>query len=224
MKVKVYYQDFQKNALCLGDDSKLVFHPSCAQFMIEVDVKLGEEQHFDGNAQPINKVDKEPKEPTDSKEDKQRVVDYCFWLLNCSAKAMDSIQPQAKKIGHTSMSVGDYIEFPDGEIWICKSTGWAIVYKTLEAAIDGSNDLIPMVIKDGWEHDITVLVPDGDVAFVMYDKDHRYKIHKCIKIKGGWINIVVHQQDLTASALDAILKLDELYGEESGIRQLAKLI
>jgi hypothetical protein len=213
MKVKVYYQDITKNVLCLGNDSKLVFDPDNAEFMIEVDVKLSDEQHFDGNAQPINEVDEEPKEPTDSPEDKQKVVDYCFWLLNCSARAMDSIQPQAKKIGHTSMSVGDFVEFPDGEVWLCKSVGWSVVYKTLEDAIDGSNYTIPIVIKDGWEHDITVVAPSKNAAFVMFDKDHCYKIHHCIEINGGWINNLVYQTDGSQSCLDAVLKLGELYGE-----------
>jgi hypothetical protein len=30
------------------------------------------------------------------------------------------------KAKHTSMSVGDYVIFEDGEIWICASCGWKV--------------------------------------------------------------------------------------------------
>jgi len=30
-------------------------------------------------------------------------------------------------IGHTSMSIGDYVQFSDGEIWLIKSKGYRII-------------------------------------------------------------------------------------------------
>ena len=42
-----------------------------------------------------------------------------------------------KQAGHTSMSVGDYVEFPDtGNIYICKSIGWHVIPgKTVKAKV-----------------------------------------------------------------------------------------
>ena len=109
MKVEVYYQQFEKNAEATFDDSKLVFEPESAHFMLEVDVKL------------------DKKEPTNSAEDKVQVANYCMWLLNCSTRAKNTVQEDAKIIGHTSMSIGDYVLFPDGEVLLCKSTGWKTI-------------------------------------------------------------------------------------------------
>jgi len=102
MKVKVYYQDFQKNAFNLNKE--LIFEPESAFFIREVDVKINEE---------------EPK-------DRSQVANYCFYQLNTNKRILDNCQPEMIKAGHSSMSVGDYVEFEDGEIWICKAIGWDV--------------------------------------------------------------------------------------------------
>tara|TARA_Y100000310_G_scaffold56232_1_gene51580 strand:+ start:23753 stop:24094 length:342 start_codon:yes stop_codon:yes gene_type:complete len=36
-------------------------------------------------------------------------------------------RPIYEKAQHTSMSVGDYVIFYDGEIWICDTMGWKVL-------------------------------------------------------------------------------------------------
>jgi hypothetical protein len=36
-------------------------------------------------------------------------------------------RPLFEKAGHTSMSIGDYIQFDDGKIWVCARSGWEII-------------------------------------------------------------------------------------------------
>ena len=104
MNVKIFYQNFKKNAGNFGDD--LIFDPKKATYITEVvNVKIG-------GVEPINR---------------EQVANYCFAELNTNNRLLDGLQSVMKVAGHSSMSVGDYIEFEDGEVWIVKSIGWKVI-------------------------------------------------------------------------------------------------
>jgi len=103
MKVKIFYQDFKKNAGVFTDD--LIFEPKTATYITEVDVKIGEEEN----------------------PEREKVANYCFAELNTNNRLLDGLQSVMKVAGHSSMSVGDYVEFEDGEVWLVQSYGWKVV-------------------------------------------------------------------------------------------------
>ena len=109
MKVKVYYQDFNRNAYATLNDANLVFYPAASRFMIEIDVKIN------------------GKEPKNTQKGRMQAARFCFAMLNTNVKMQESIQETAKEIGHTSMCVGDYLQFPNKDIWLCKARGWRIM-------------------------------------------------------------------------------------------------
>lgn len=109
IKAKVFYQNLSKNvdAHC-GLDKNLVFEPETAEFIntFEVDLDMFGRKW---------------------KDIKQTVVDYCYEQLNINEKLKASLQSVCRLIRHTSMSIGDYVVFEDGEVWLCKSVGWKVI-------------------------------------------------------------------------------------------------
>jgi hypothetical protein len=99
---KVFYQDFELNvnAHC-GNDDALVLDEDNAQFMAK----------FISN----------------SLKSKEEFSNEIFQEMNIGDTLETGIvRVAARKIGHTSMSIGDYIKFEDGTILVCKSIGWKI--------------------------------------------------------------------------------------------------
>jgi hypothetical protein len=96
MLVQIYYQDFKENVNFHFNDACLFYEPDSAEHVATF--------RMDG--------------------EKQEVADRCFWELNNNLPTDMVHVARFNSIGHSSMSVGDYIVFPDGEIWICKSRGW----------------------------------------------------------------------------------------------------
>ena len=99
MKVKVYYQDFSLNSGCFNSKN-LKLDESKAVFITEVEWPLEREQLCDGVYRAMN--------------------------LNPVATVGLENKDRFKEAGHTSMSVGDFVQFDDGEIWICASCGWEV--------------------------------------------------------------------------------------------------
>jgi hypothetical protein len=96
MKVKVFYQDFFLNSMNFRNENLI----------------LSKENSF-----LICEIEMED-------ELKHKVAERVFTEMNLNPHEHVSDSEKFKKIGHTSMSVGDYLEFPDGEILICGNVGW----------------------------------------------------------------------------------------------------
>ncbi len=110
MKVRIFYQDFEINAMCFDKESLAVF-PTRAVFITEMDSK-----------------------DTEDRWSFPELVEYgdfagVVWeLMNLNpheAIGKENIHRFAE-VGHTSMSVGDYIEWMDGTIWVAGPCGWKI--------------------------------------------------------------------------------------------------
>ena len=99
MKAKVYYQDFSLNSFIFCKE-KLKLDTLKAVFIHE----------FEWD------------------KDKDFFVEDIFRKMNLAPIESIGRENEGRFIesGHTSMSVGDYIEFDDGSIWICASCGWEI--------------------------------------------------------------------------------------------------
>mgnify|MGYP003151178162 CR=1 FL=1 len=58
----------------------------------------------------------------------QTVADYLFKILNMDSNPLGTPEKQEmiKSLGlsHTSMSIGDMVEFPNGKKLVCVSEGW----------------------------------------------------------------------------------------------------
>ncbi len=118
MKVKVYYQDFSLNANAIVT-KKLAMDVDNAVFIQEItEVDARKVYDFDVPHVPV------PDYPVDKVE-----------MANATYRIMNHLEipvghpdrPTFEKAGHTSMSIGDYIEFEDGELWVVASLGWKIV-------------------------------------------------------------------------------------------------
>ena len=113
MIAKIYYQDFSLNVMALEPD-QLVLEKENSQWICNIDTqRLGmclEREILE--------------EPT-----KEQFAEGVFRLMNLAPvkTAGHSSTLRFKAIRHTSMSVGDYIEFEDGEIWIAGTVGWKVV-------------------------------------------------------------------------------------------------
>jgi len=99
MKAKIYYQPVELNVLALIEQEDLEVDFDKAVFIIDF---------YDPD---INS--------------KEKLADRIFALFNHEHKHKE-LQAKYKEVGHTSMSIGDYIEFEDGEILVCASTGWEL--------------------------------------------------------------------------------------------------
>jgi hypothetical protein len=97
MKAKIYYQDFMLNAgIFKNEDVKLDVDNATYIVTLRFDV-----------------------------ETKEEFADSTFREMNIGHILEDThIKLNFNKAGHTSMSVGDYIKFEDGTIWITAPSGW----------------------------------------------------------------------------------------------------
>ncbi len=108
MKVRIFYQDFKINAMCLDKDSLAVF-PTMAVFITELDSDDIKERWSFGD-----------------------IIEYgdfagVIWeLMNLHPHEIVGEENTNRfvRVGHTFMSVGDYIEWMDGTIWIVAPCGW----------------------------------------------------------------------------------------------------
>jgi len=116
MKVKIYYQDFELNAYKFNK-MDLVFKPEYSYFIIEMD--LGK------NAEEWGYSDEQIKE---------EVAEEVWKIFNLFPEEYKNkidfddnyLKDKFKAVKHTSMSIGDYIQFEDGEVWIAAACGWKI--------------------------------------------------------------------------------------------------
>ena len=111
VKAKVFYQDFSKNIHGHYNDALLIFKPETAVFIHEFEVNV---DTFDKSISDMSGI-------------RNDIAGHCYEQLNINEPLKTSLQPVCKKIGHTSMSIGDYVQFEDGEVWLCKSNGWKII-------------------------------------------------------------------------------------------------
>ena len=111
MNVKVYYQDFKLNSGCYdnkgliikSDESVLIREFTTKELDMITPKMVGEL----------------------TKED----ISGAIWeIMNYHPLEMVTAENKDvfKGVGHTSMSIGDYIVFDDGEIWIAANCGWEI--------------------------------------------------------------------------------------------------
>lgn len=96
MKVKIYYQDFYKNATFLGP-KHLIFKPETATYICTLAV---------------------------DETDQGKAADHIFNLMNIQPPQEQDTKSNYETAGHTSMSVGDYVMFEDGNVLLCAAIGW----------------------------------------------------------------------------------------------------
>lgn len=98
MEAKVFYQDFEKNCGCFNDED-LVFSPESALLVWVFDISsdLSRTEICNDIWAKMNQLDIPIGHPK---------------------------RGLFREIGHTSMSVGDYIVFEDGEVRIAAPYGW----------------------------------------------------------------------------------------------------
>lgn len=114
MRCKVYYQDLRLNALAF-DNSQLIVDKKSAVFIREA----GIEEYYEAFGK-TSLPDKDVLERADIPE----AVFAIMNLLDIPEGHKD--RALFEKAGHTSMSVGDFVEFEDGELWIVAQCGWEI--------------------------------------------------------------------------------------------------
>jgi hypothetical protein len=103
MKAKVFYQDFFLNSRTFDEQLELDKDNAFEMTTLEFDVV-----------------------------DRELFCDKVWQVMNLSndlstIEFQNKVMDQPFKGKHTSMSVGDYIEFEDGEIRICAASGWKII-------------------------------------------------------------------------------------------------
>ena len=109
-KVRVFYQDFEHNAMCVDKNSLVVF-PIRATLIVELNSDdMKERWVFPENA---------------GYDDFAGLI---WELLNLHPHELvgDENLHRFAEAGHTSMSVGDYIEWMDGTLWVAGPCGWKI--------------------------------------------------------------------------------------------------
>lgn len=120
VNIKVYYQDFHLNVCCF-DESDLSLDQEKSALVLEMslDTFRNRVEHFGleigSNATYID------------------ICEIIFNALNNFPMEVANLSENFKTIGHTSMSVGDYVVFkpnmrPDDEteIIICANAGWKV--------------------------------------------------------------------------------------------------
>ena len=113
MKAKVYYQDFDLNAGIFDPHGLIVLYDK-ATFIREI------------TKQDCDKCYEPSVPPCDiSKEEMAEKI----WIImnNLRVPVGHKDRHLFEEAGHTSMSVGDYIEFEDGEVWVVAGCGWKII-------------------------------------------------------------------------------------------------
>ncbi|MCD6436374.1 MAG: hypothetical protein J7L15_08340 [Clostridiales bacterium] len=95
--IKVFYQDFFMNASRQFSKDGLIFDPKNAVHVCTL-IHNG--------------------------ETREEIADKCFKTLNIERPQEQIFVNRCKEAGHTSMSIGDYVQFEDGEILLCSACGW----------------------------------------------------------------------------------------------------
>jgi hypothetical protein len=104
MKAKIYYQDFELNALNFDGVMKVDREKAVEIYEVEeAPNAFGREGYCDAIFHKMNMLDIPVGHPD---------------------------RPIFERAGHTSMSVGDYIHFEDGQMWVCAKVGWEVQYGT----------------------------------------------------------------------------------------------
>ena len=101
MKAKIYYQDFYLNSTVF-DSAELKLDQKTAVLMAELELDVKSKAEF---------------------------CQKTFQELNIGKRIstrefQNQVQNQPFQGKHTSMSIGDYIKFEDGEIWIIAPVGY----------------------------------------------------------------------------------------------------
>ena len=111
MNAKLYYQDFRLNATSFTKED-LILIPEKAVFIKEFSLE-------------------EASKAMDIPECLMRKEDIpgAIWTImnNIIIPPEHKDRKLFEEAGHTCMSVGDYIEFEDGEIWIAAMCGWKVI-------------------------------------------------------------------------------------------------
>lgn len=113
-KVRVFYQDFAHNAMVLamvlGKENLVVF-PIRATLIAE-----------------LNSDDMKERWDFPDNSGYEDFADKIWELMNLHPHETvgDKNIHKFAEVGHTSMSVGDYIEWMDGTLWIAAPCGWEI--------------------------------------------------------------------------------------------------
>jgi hypothetical protein len=101
MKAKIYYQDFYLNSRILNS-AELKLDEKAAALMAELELDVATKAEFCEKAfRELN-----------------------IGLMISSKVFQQKVQRQPFEGKHTSMSVGDYVKFEDGEIWMIAPIGY----------------------------------------------------------------------------------------------------
>lgn len=104
MEAKVFYQDFQLNALAIINKTLKLDKINAVQ--------VSRILHFHDDLY---------------RRKTEVVLNTIFEKFNHLGEGFEftSLGDEVfKKAGHTSMSIGDFVEFSNGDIWICDVVGW----------------------------------------------------------------------------------------------------
>lgn len=137
--IKVYYQDFSLNSFAFNDSDLILNEAKSVLITVfsrnKLISRLSEFQiDIDENASMVE------------------IADACFRVFNLYPMEFSSCPSNFKNIGHTSMSVGDYVTFLDGatgeeDVLICAKSGWKSLPSTLTDFIE-NRDLVIQHIMD----------------------------------------------------------------------------
>ena len=96
--VRIFYQDFVMNAPRQFSPEGLIFKPENAVHVCTL--------AHDG-------------------ESKEEIADKCYRSLQIDRPVIEQIfKSKCNEAGHTSMSIGDFVVFDDGEALLCIAGGW----------------------------------------------------------------------------------------------------
>jgi hypothetical protein len=118
MKIKIFYQDFRQQAN-LHLSKKISFVPGNAVLIYEIDLNDPEIVRW-SKVMGVKLNDEIPRDI---------LCDIVYAKMNhLDVPKGHPDREIFERAGHTSMSIGDYIEFDDGndgKVWICSPNGWS---------------------------------------------------------------------------------------------------
>lgn len=116
MKAVVFYQDFELNANVFETKKIVMLYDKAIQ------IREFEEQEIKDFYTP------DGVEGIDVKVNKQEFCNAIYSIMNhLEVPVGHKDRPLFEKAGHTSMSIGDFVLFEDGEIWAVQNMGWEIL-------------------------------------------------------------------------------------------------
>jgi len=137
-QINIYYQDFHLNAMAFND-SDLVLNETNAVLVGHYDY----EDFLDRMAElGINLTNPSFIE----------IADACFKGFNLYSMELASHPSNFKNIGHTSMSVGDYVtifdpQSGDEDVLICAKAGWKNIPSTMSDFINERDKIIKHIMN-----------------------------------------------------------------------------